>query len=127
MRKLKQGLSGSETVKNITQNFQEAFKEIQSFQKAYQEFVEKISELNKNLYQNTKSENPYELTIKEMEKEQSALDSEVKSYSSSRKQKLEIDKWYLQEKKLLQMSSILCQRALLMQIVLIPILRTTKF
>ena len=87
------GLSGSETVKNITQNFQEAFKEIQSFQKAYQEFVEKISELNKNLYQNTKSENPYELTIKEMEKEQSALDSEVKSYSSSRKQKLEIDKW----------------------------------
>ena len=87
------GLSGSETVKNITQNFQDAFKEIQSFQKAYQEFVEKISELNKNLYQNTKSENPYELTIKEMEKEQSALDSEVKSYSSSRKQKLEIDKW----------------------------------
>ena len=96
------GLSGSETVKNITQNFQDAFKEIQSFQKAYQEFVEKISELNKNLYQNTKSENPYELTIKEMEKEQSALDSEVKSYSSSRKQKLEIDKWYLQERKKIQ-------------------------
>ena len=38
MKKLKQGLTDSETVKNITQNFQDAFKEMQSFQKAYQDF-----------------------------------------------------------------------------------------
>ena len=87
------GFSNSEVVKNVQEMFKEAETSVSAFLKTYQEFVEKISELNKNLYQNTKSENPYELTIKEMEKEQSALDSEVKSYSSSRKQKLEIDKW----------------------------------
>ena len=93
------GLSSSETVKNITQNFQEAFKEMQSFQKAYQDFIKKITDLNKQLSQNTKNENPYELTLKEIEKEQSALDSEVKSYSDSKKRRLEIDKWLIGLKK----------------------------
>ena len=93
------GLTDSETVKNITQNFQDAFKEMQSFQKAYQDFIKKITDLNKQLFQNTKNENPYELTLKEIEKEQSALDSEVKSYSDSKKRRLEIDKWYMQESK----------------------------
>ena len=93
------GLTDSETVKNITQNFQDAFKEMQSFQKAYQDFIKKITDLNKQLSQNTKNENPYELTLKEIEKEQSALDAEVKSYSDSKKRRLEIDKWLIGLKK----------------------------
>ena len=70
-----------------------------TFQKAYQDFIKKITDLNKQLFQNTKNENPYELTLKEIEKEQSALDSEVKSYSDSKKRRLEIDKWLIGLKK----------------------------
>ena len=93
------GLSSSETVKNVQEMFKEAETSVSSFLKTYQEFIKTISSLNKSLVQNTKNENPYELTLKEIEKEQSALDSEVKSYSDSKKRRLEIDKWLIGLKK----------------------------
>ena len=89
------GLSSSETVKNVQEMFKEAETSVSSFLKTYQEFIKTISSLNKSLVQNTKNENPYELTLKEIEKEQSALDAEVKSYSDSKKRRLEIDKWLI--------------------------------
>ena len=93
------GLSSSETVKNVQEMFKEAETSVSAFLKTYQEFIKTISSLNKSLVQNTKNENPYELTLKEIEKEQSALDSEVKSYSDSKKRRLEIDKWLIGLKK----------------------------
>ena len=93
------GLSSSETVKNVQEMFKEAETSVSSFLKTYQEFIKTISSLNKSLVQNTKNENPYELTLKEIEKEQSALDAEVKSYSDSKKRRLEIDKWLIGLKK----------------------------
>ena len=93
------GLSSSETVKNVQEMFKEAETSVSSFLKTYQEFIKTISSLNKSLVQNTKNENPYELTLKEIEKEQSALDSEVKSYSDSKKRRLEFDKWLIGLKK----------------------------
>ena len=93
------GLSSSETVKNVQEMLKEAETSVSSFLKTYQEFIKTISSLNKSLVQNTKNENPYELTLKEIEKEQSALDSEVKSYSDSKKRRLEIDKWLIGLKK----------------------------
>ena len=89
------GLSSSETVKNVQEMLKEAETSVSAFLKTYQEFIKTISSLNKSLVQNTKNENPYELTLKEIEKEQSALDSEVKSYSDSKKRRLEIDKWLI--------------------------------
>ena len=97
--KVLSGLSSSETVKNVQEMFKEAETSVSSFLKTYQEFIKTISSLNKSLVQNTKNENPYELTLKEIEKEQSALDSEVKSYSDSKKRRLEIDKWLIGLKK----------------------------
>ena len=93
------GLSSSETVKNVQEMLKEAETSVSAFLKTYQEFIKTISSLNKSLVQNTKNENPYELTLKEIEKEQSALDSEVKSYSDSKKRRLEIDKWLIGLKK----------------------------
>ena len=93
------GLSSSETVKNVQEMLKEAETSVSSFLKTYQEFIKTISSLNKSLVQNTKNENPYELTLKEIEKEQSALDAEVKSYSDSKKRRLEIDKWLIGLKK----------------------------
>ena len=93
------GFSNSEAVKNVQEMFKEAETSVSSFLKTYQEFIKTISSLNKSLVQNTKSENPYELTLKEIEKEQSALDAEVKSYSDSKKRRLEIDKWLIGLKK----------------------------
>ena len=93
------GLSSSETVKNVQEMFKEAETSVSAFLKTYQEFIKTISSLNKSLVQNTKNENPYELTLKEIEKEQSALDAEVKSYSDSKKRRLEIDKWLIGLKK----------------------------
>ena len=93
------GLTDSETVKNVQEMFKEAETSVSSFLKTYQEFIKTISSLNKSLVQNTKNENPYELTLKEIEKEQSALDAEVKSYSDSKKRRLEIDKWLIGLKK----------------------------
>ena len=97
--KVLSGLSSSETVKNVQEMFKEAETSVSSFLKTYQEFIKTISSLNKSLVQNTKNENPYELTLKEIEKEQSALDAEVKSYSDSKKRRLEIDKWLIGLKK----------------------------
>ena len=99
MKKLKQGLTDSETVKNVQEMLKEAETSVSAFLKTYQEFIKTISSLNKSLVQNTKNENPYELTLKEIEKEQSALDAEVKSYSDSKKRRLEIDKWLIGLKK----------------------------
>ena len=93
------GLSSSETVKNVQEMLKEAETSVSAFLKTYQEFIKTISSLNKSLVQNTKNENPYELTLKEIEKEQSALDAEVKSYSDSKKRRLEIDKWLIGLKK----------------------------
>ena len=93
------GLTDSETVKNVQEMFKEAETSVSAFLKTYQEFIKTISSLNKSLVQNTKNENPYELTLKEIEKEQSALDAEVKSYSDSKKRRLEIDKWLIGLKK----------------------------
>ena len=93
------GFSNSEAVKNVQEMFKEAETSVSSFLKTYQEFIKTISSLNKSLVQNTKNENPYELTLKEIEKEQSALDAEVKSYSDSKKRRLEIDKWLIGLKK----------------------------
>ena len=93
------GFSNSEAVKNVQEMLKEAETSVSAFLKTYQEFIKTISSLNKSLVQNTKNENPYELTLKEIEKEQSALDSEVKSYSDSKKRRLEIDKWLIGLKK----------------------------
>ena len=97
--KVLSGLSSSETVKNVQEMLKEAETSVLAFLKTYQEFIKTISSLNKSLVQNTKNENPYELTLKEIEKEQSALDAEVKSYSDSKKRRLEIDKWLIGLKK----------------------------
>ena len=93
------GFSNSEAVKNVQEMLKEAETSVSAFLKTYQEFIKTISSLNKSLVQNTKNENPYELTLKEIEKEQSALDAEVKSYSDSKKRRLEIDKWLIGLKK----------------------------
>ena len=99
MKNEKLGFSNSEAVKNVQEMFKEAETSVSSFLKTYQEFIKTISSLNKSLVQNTKNENPYELTLKEIEKEQSALDAEVKSYSDSKKRRLEFDKWLIGLKK----------------------------
>ena len=99
MKNEKLGFSNSEAVKNVQEMLKEAETSVSSFLKTYQEFIKTISSLNKSLVQNTKNENPYELTLKEIEKEQSALDAEVKSYSDSKKRRLEIDKWLIGLKK----------------------------
>ena len=77
MKNEKLGFSNSEAVKNVQEMLKEAETSVSAFLKTYQEFIKTISSLNKSLVQNTKNENPYELTLKEIEKEQSALDSEV--------------------------------------------------
>ena len=64
MKNEKLGFSNSEAVKNVQEMLKEAETSVSAFLKTYQEFIKTISSLNKSLVQNTKNENPYELTLK---------------------------------------------------------------
>ena len=96
------GLSSSETVEDMKKNYKKIYDELQKMQDAYQKSFDSIVEINKKYTEKLTNTNPYQQVLDKMKEEQAALSADVDYYRNAKQKRLEIDKWYLQERKKIQ-------------------------